>query len=309
MIRADRYPELDNDSANEDMNQFNEETMGTDHMNTSMPTGAAPNPMESEVPIHERKYFVEISGSVTDFHRNSNCAMTQISPVNAHIFAAEKTLGNEKGGNPEQVVIRSVDLESISSNFPISVGLRITGVPGNVYSTNGERFAHVVMPNTNYTGIPINLMNSESTWAAAQQFRTKYEGFNESNLRDHGIGDMKGEPFVFVDRRHPVMDMIQENEHLLQSDVRSAQVFDNRYIKVDRRVYNVCMTQLEKQLRVEVPNVDCTKFQVSLHKPNGKAWDNEDDFNTELAEEAEKQAIAANRYHCKVGLNMKFSHM
>lgn len=274
-----------------------------------LPAGAGANPLQSDVPIHDRKVYVEISGSLGDFTRNSRSATHRISPVNAHIFAADKTLGNTKGGNPEQVVLRSVDVCDISSNFPVAVGVRITGVPGNTYTTTGERFAHVVMPNTNYTGAPINLMNSESTWAAAQQFRTKYEGFNESNLREHGIGDMKGEPFVFVDRRHPVMDMIQENEHLLQSDVRSAQVFDNRYIKVDRRVYNVCMTQLEKQLRVEVPNVDCTQFQVSLHKPNGKAWDDQSDFHVELAGPDEIEGITEQRYHCKMALNMKFSHM
>ena len=277
---------------------------------SNVPKGDAGNPLDVGNAVPQRfvkQYAFEISGSLEQFARDEGGATYMIQPQHSHMFAAPATLGNSKGGNANQVVFRNVTLKQVSSSFPVALGVRMTGVEGNVFSGTGESYAHVVFPHTNWTGREVLLTSERGD--AADAFREGFPGFNEANLRVVGIGDMHGEPFVFVDARHPLISMIRENQHLLQSNVDDAERVDGRYLKVDRNVYDICMTQLENQLKLEVPNVDCTQFNISLHRLNGVPWDHRDSVLCESAVSDDVEAALATRHHAKFLMEIEFSHL
>lgn len=48
----------------------------------------------------------------------------------------------------QAVVLHSMDVSHVKSTFPISLGARISGVDDATYTSTGESFSHVILPNS-----------------------------------------------------------------------------------------------------------------------------------------------------------------
>ncbi len=48
----------------------------------------------------------------------------------------------------QSVVLHSLTLSNVSSDFAVPIGMKMTGVDNTAYSLTGEAFSHVVPPNT-----------------------------------------------------------------------------------------------------------------------------------------------------------------
>jgi len=49
----------------------------------------------------------------------------------------------------QAVVLHDLSVQEASSSFPISLGTRITGVDDHTFSSTGESFSMIVLPNSN----------------------------------------------------------------------------------------------------------------------------------------------------------------
>jgi len=63
---------------------------------------------------------------------------------------------------------------------------------------------------------------------------------NRDNLSKVGIVHVPGEDYVFVDSAHPIVEMLQVNEEVLQVDMSEATLIDQRWYKVGRRARVFC---------------------------------------------------------------------
>lgn len=55
---------------------------------------------------------------------------------------------SEIQGDLKAVVLHSMDVSHVKSTFPISLGARISGVDDSTYTSTGEAFSHVILPNS-----------------------------------------------------------------------------------------------------------------------------------------------------------------
>ena len=46
------------------------------------------------------------------------------------------------------MVLHDLQVSHVKSSFPISLGARITGVDDATYTSTGEAFSHVILPNS-----------------------------------------------------------------------------------------------------------------------------------------------------------------
>ena len=52
----------------------------------------------------------------------------------------------ERTGDLKSIVLHKISLDEVKSTFPVSTGLRITGVDENTFASTGEAFSTIVMP-------------------------------------------------------------------------------------------------------------------------------------------------------------------
>ena len=57
----------------------------------------------------------------------------------------------EMNGDLKSVVLHSMTLSSVKSDFDVPVGLKISGVDNSTFSLTGEAYSHVIAPNTEST--------------------------------------------------------------------------------------------------------------------------------------------------------------
>ena len=71
--------------------------------------------------------------------------------------------------------------------------------------------------------------------------------------------------------------MMTENQDVLQIDLEAAELIDNRWYKVSSTVTERCLTELENELVENLPILDLTEFNASIHRLYGRSWDDEEE--------------------------------
>jgi hypothetical protein len=197
-------------------------------------------------------------------------------------------------GNLEQVILVSMAIKKIESNFPCQLGLTVEGAKGNYYCCNGERYAYLIGANEkshklNETIVTTNpYVNSE--------YLRLYPGMTSDKLRSEGIMAVPGENYVFVDKDHPIVEMMNENQEVLQIDLGSAELIDNRWYKVSQAVTERCISELENELVDNLPLMSFNKFNAKIHRMYGRDWDDEDEVcDNVTAREVRTKVMTTNR--------------
>ena len=103
--------------------------------------------------------------------------------------------------------------QEVQSDYPCPLGLTVSGVKGNRFTANGERYAEIILPGTS-NNTKRCLANPSPYINSA--YLSMFPGMTRDKLRSHGVLDVPDEPYKFVDRRHPVVAMMKENNESLQ---------------------------------------------------------------------------------------------
>lgn len=103
-----------------------------------------------------RQYLLEFEGSLNNLQQKTQ--LTEWMPFDGcekRMFQSHRHGGTSglraesRGGDIENAVLHSMYLKDIKSDFPCPVGVTISGVKGNRYTANGERYAEIILPDTN----------------------------------------------------------------------------------------------------------------------------------------------------------------
>ena len=69
--------------------------------------------------------------------------------VDELVFGRDLDGSADAQGDLKSVVLHDMKIQHVSSNFPVSLGARITGVDDTTFSSTGESFSMIVLPNSN----------------------------------------------------------------------------------------------------------------------------------------------------------------
>ena len=265
---------------------------GTAPMAKPASVGASVSPTEHQsstltdnnflVPAHlkdntiTRHFSANFSGSLSELADTPSLASW--TPTESSIFQsktrykpnAQKSDGRQ--GNLQQAILIGMKLKKVSSTFPCELGLTITGAKGNYYTGNGSRFAYIA--SANEKGHTVDKIVATTNPYINSEYLRMYPGMTKDNLRK-GIMDVPDADYVFVDEKHPIVEMMSENQAVLGIDLSSAQLVDNRWFKVEKTVSERCLAELGEELSNHLPIVDLSNFQVGINRLHGASWDSE----------------------------------
>lgn len=256
----------------------------------------APSVLGSETPIPEssltagdrgvvrRSLTIEIGGSLTQLASSGVHASWSLEKNSNAVFqpaASDKGFSDIAGGcDIGNSVMHRVEVTSIRSTFPCTVGVDITGITGTHATREGKKYALVVQDNTNWQGSKTLLEPDEMT---NSEYLKKYPGMTPDKIAKEGIVDVPGESYKFVDCNHPVVEMLSVNQALLQVNMDEAELIDGRWYKVAGEVVNDCTKLLDQQLLRHLPLVDLNNFAVSMERLGGASWDRMDNIANDFS--------------------------
>ena len=223
-----------------------------------------------------REYMVELQGSLLQMQSQGGLSeWTPYDGCEKRLFQSHRHGGNDnvraetRGGDIQNAVLHSMYIKEVQSDFPCPLGLTISGVKGNRFTANGERYADIVLPNTHSDKKRCVCVASPYINSA---YLSMFPGMTRDKLRSHGVLDVPDEPYKFVDHRHPVVAMMKENNESLQMDIGDCEVIDGRWIKVGTNAYEKCMQSLDKELVSNLPLINLSKFSVKVDRTGGLDW-------------------------------------
>jgi len=203
------------------------------------------------------------------------------SPLEGHLdifqsksrYAPNCRKAATRQGNLKQTILVGMKMKKVESSFPCQLGLKIDGSRGNYYTANGERYSYLI--GANEVSHNLNQIIVTTNPYVNSEYLRLYPGMTKDKLRSEGIMHVPGENYVFVDRQHPIIEMMSENQDVLQIDLASAQMIDNRWYKVSKTVTERCLSELESELVENLPIMDFSSFKASIHRLYGREWDDE----------------------------------
>jgi len=234
-----------------------------------------PNHMQNVIVRHYVMQWENSLSGLANYPENA-----EWRPLDGHYDIFQSTSRYKQGavkrskfrqGDLEQAILIGMKIKKVSSNFPCQLGLEITGSKGNYYTCNGERYSYLVEPNEKSNSLDEIIVTS-SPYVNSEYLRL-YPGMTSQNLRTNGIVSLPNENYVFVDSKHPIVEMMSENQDVLQIDLKNAELIDGRWYKVSRAVTERCLSELESELVENLPLLDLSKFNAKIVRPYGKDWD------------------------------------
>lgn len=235
------------------------------------PVAADPSPTQLTM---TRTLTVEIRGSLSKL---AQCGTKATWSCDKNASTVFQPSGQDKGFandvseyDIKNAVLHEMSIKHVRSTFPCALGVDITGVVGKHYGQDGTPYAKIVTSDSTSHTVerlvePDEMTNSE--------YLRKYPGMNRDNLSKVGIVNVPGEDYVFVDCQHPIVEMLQVNESVLQVDMSEAQLIDGRWFKVATQVVTDCTKLLDQQLLQHLPIVDLANFEVSARRLGQHSWD------------------------------------
>merc|ERR1711966_3837 len=103
-----------------------------------------------------RQYLVEIEGSLNNMQAKGH--LSEWAPFDGcehRLFQSHRHGGTSgvradtRGGDIEHAVLHSMYLKEVQSDYPCPLGLTVSGVKGNRFTANGERYADIILPGSN----------------------------------------------------------------------------------------------------------------------------------------------------------------
>merc|ERR1712086_509597 len=101
----------------------------------------------------------------------------------------------EQTGDLKSVVLHSMTLAAVKSDFDIPVGVKLTGVDNSTYSLTGQPYSAVVGPNTESN--TARLLQKDDV-ALAYEFSRKFPGYTAENLTEKGIHEVQARRFCLI---------------------------------------------------------------------------------------------------------------
>lgn len=168
-------------------------------------------------------------------------------------------------------LLHSVRLLEYKNDFPIALGVSISCVAPKEMTRTGSGYAFSCLPN-NVNCTPLELYTNEACTEDSMNWRLHYPEYNVNNLETHGVLNVSGETFVFVSKKHPVIDLLRVNKDILNADIDTHALIDDQWLKITKQVMHTCCTQLKSKVLSKVGTCDLNSLSLQISRLDGAEW-------------------------------------
>jgi hypothetical protein len=173
----------------------------------------------------------------------------------------------ESQGDLGSIVLHSMDVAHVKSTFPCSLGARIFGVDDSTYSSTGDAFSTIILPNSECTA---SKKLQADDCALAYEFSKKFPGYTSSNLSEKGVHEVSQRRFVLVSADHPIVSAISENADKLQMGEIS--MMPEGLVKISSTLYESILPLVKSQVESQIKVRDFSQAEVTLAPAEFGSW-------------------------------------
>lgn len=168
-------------------------------------------------------------------------------------------------------LLHNVRVLEYKNDFPIALGVSISCVPSREMTRTGTGYAFSCLPN-NVNSTALELYANEACTEDSLNWRLHYPEYNVNNLETHGVLNVSGESFVFVSKKHPVIDLLRVNKDILNADIDTHALIDDQWLKITKQVMHTCCTQLKSKVLSKVGTCDLNSLSLQISRLDGAEW-------------------------------------
>ena len=167
--------------------------------------------------------------------------------------------------------VKSVVCTEYISTFPIPLGIKCEQLPQCASTDVGHRYIMTTLPcHSNTT--PQTLFSANDTSAEAQKWKGDFPAYTSRNIDTHNVMEVKSQPVVFVDSKHPVISLLRANKDILGSDIDQQSLVQGRWHTVSRQCFNTACKTLRQKVLKNVNTVNLANFAMQVQPLDRKAW-------------------------------------
>ena len=168
--------------------------------------------------------------------------------------------------------VKSVKCMEYISTFPIPLGIKCDCLPATESTDIGHRYIMTTLPcHSNTT--PQILYSANDTSSEALRWKQEYPAYTARNIDTHNVMEVKAQPVVFVDLKHPVISLLRANKDILGSDIDQQSLVQGRWHTVSRQCFNTAVKTLRGRVLSEMmDNVNLANFALQVQPLDRKAW-------------------------------------
>lgn len=240
--------------------------------------GAAPGSTSAGVQpgtVLTRTLYVNITGSLAALEMSGPSAGTWklVDGKCLGVFGMGAEVDAQVATNQlRTAMIHEVKILQDRSTFPVGLGVHINCVPHHEANELGERFTYTVLP-AGHSNTPQTVFQCDVGYEDGMQWRKHFPQWTSANLETQGVLNVDNNPWVFVNKDHPVISLLRHNAGLIGCQIDEQPMIDGQWYKVTRQVLAACCSTLRTNVLNKVTSNDLNLFQVQVKRLNAEHWD------------------------------------
>lgn len=156
------------------------------------------------------------------------------------------------------------------TDFPVHLGVNISCVTPEETTRTGHKYAMTALANS-HTTYPL-VVHEASENSDGIEWRSRYPAYNSSNLDKHGVLQVEGQPFIFCDQNHPVVELLRQNREMLNANIDDQPLIDGTWLKITKQVFGTCCKTLQNRVLNKVQTRDLNNFSVQITRLGRDDW-------------------------------------
>lgn len=183
----------------------------------------------------------------------------------------------EASGDLKSIVLHSMTMSSVKSDFEIPLGVKVTGVDNTTYSLTGASYSHICAPMTE-SNTARTLQKDDVS--LAYEFARKFPGYTSQNIAEKGVHEVQARRFCLIASDHPIVSAIQENADKLQ--MGDISMMPEGLVKIGTDLYKTILPMVRSQVESQIKVRDLSATKLSIEPADSTSWS---DVRTELIAE------------------------
>lgn len=188
--------------------------------------------------------------------------------MQADLAAATQSLRNAN--------ITKATLLQVHNTFPVPLGVTLNILPRTEVVDTGERYTFTTMPNSS-VNLPHCLFEAGESQSEVNAWKSSFPTFNSKNLETQGVLVLNNCPYVFVNEKHPVINLCRVNKAVIGVDIDTLPKMDNEWYKLARPLMATCCDIIRTKIlsKMRMPE-DLSQICLQLHRVGGVDWSHVD---------------------------------
>lgn len=220
---------------------------------------------------HTRSFFVEWKFSLEQAAVQPQVLTKKVTQGDILRFSVKDPVTGQKTriGDLKTGIILSMSITSAFSDAKPSLGLKIPGVPGRVYTLGGRRYPFVISYKQSLEfkkgGRPIHQISEMLNTRRLERFGHLTEEAIEKTIRP--IADFD---FSFITCSSPVVHVIKINQDILRINLDEQPAVDGNWYLIANNIIQAAKALLKRDFFDRMPFQDLSGLSFTLERTDGQ---------------------------------------